>query len=63
MAFLLARAKGHLKTCARLIRDFVLSHPEYKHDSNVSNHICYDLIKEVENYTQIFDQLVTENYQ
>jgi hypothetical protein len=62
MAFLLARAKGHLKTCARLIRDFVVSHPEYEHDANVSNHICYDLIKEVENYSLVFDELVTENF-
>jgi hypothetical protein len=28
--FLLARAKGEIKTGARLIREMVLSHPEYK---------------------------------
>lgn len=63
MTFLLGRAKGQLKTCARLIRDFVTNHYEYKHDANVSNHITYDLIKEVENYTHIFDSLVTENFE
>lgn len=62
MTFLLARAKGQLKTCARLMRDFVVNHPEYKHDANVSNHICYDLIKAVENYVNIFDSLATENF-
>jgi len=37
MSFILAKAKGELKTGARMIRDFVLSHPDYKNDSNVSN--------------------------
>ncbi len=63
MTFLLARAKGQLKTCARLMRDFVINHPEYQHDANVSNHICYDLIKEVGNYADIFDSLATQNFE
>jgi Glutamate-cysteine ligase len=63
LSFLVARAKGQLKMCARLIRDFVMTHPEYKHDSNVSNKVCYDLIKEIENYTSVFDFLVKANYE
>ncbi|XP_071506165.1 glutamate--cysteine ligase catalytic subunit-like [Diadema antillarum] len=40
------RAAGRLKTTARWIRDFVLSHPDYKQDSVVSELINYDLIRE-----------------
>lgn len=42
------RADGTLWTGARWIREFVASHPEYKHDSVVSTEICYDLVKAVD---------------
>lgn len=35
---------GKLSTCARWTRDFVTNHPEYKHDSVVSDSIAYDLL-------------------
>ncbi|BAE60885.1 unnamed protein product [Aspergillus oryzae RIB40] len=42
------RANGTLWTGARWIREYVASHPAYKHDSVVSEEICYDLVKAVE---------------
>ncbi|KAF9888156.1 hypothetical protein FE257_009293 [Aspergillus nanangensis] len=42
------RANGTLWTGARWIREFVASHPGYKHDSVVSEEICYDLVKAVD---------------
>lgn len=41
------RASGQLKTNARFMRDFVLSHPDYKQDSVVGPTVNYDLIKAV----------------
>jgi len=38
------RADGELMTTAHWIRDFVSSHPDYKHDSVVSDTINYDLL-------------------
>jgi len=35
---------GKVKTTARWIRDFVQNHPEYKHDSVVTDSINYDLL-------------------
>ena len=35
---------GRLKTTARWIRDFVMEHPEYNHDSVVSEAVSYDLV-------------------
>lgn len=35
---------GKIKTTARWIRDFVTSHPDYKHDSVVPESINYDLL-------------------
>lgn len=43
------RAQGKIKTGARYIRDFVLSHPEYKQDSVVNNKIAYDLVSAIIN--------------
>lgn len=43
---LVKRAKGQLKTGARFLRDFVLSHPAYQKDSVVTDEIGYDLVKE-----------------
>ena len=46
--FIGERAAGNLMTNASYIRDFIMKHPEYKQDSNVSEHICYDLMEELE---------------
>lgn len=45
------RADGTLWTGSRWMREFVRSHPGYKHDSVVSTDICYDLVKAVEEMT------------
>ncbi|PWY66625.1 glutamate-cysteine ligase Gcs1 [Aspergillus eucalypticola CBS 122712] len=45
------RANGTLWTGAKWIREFVASHPGYKHDSAVSEEICYDLVKAVDEMT------------
>ena len=37
---------------AKWIRHFVREHPEYKRDSLVSEGICYDLVRAVEDITQ-----------
>lgn len=42
------RADGTLWTGSRWIREFVASHPGYKHDSTVSEEVCYDLVKAVD---------------
>jgi len=39
-----AECAGRLKTTAKWMRDFVLQHPSYNHDSVVSEQICYDLV-------------------
>lgn len=41
------RASGELMTTARWIRSFVMSHPDYKQDSVVSEKINYDLLIEM----------------
>lgn len=51
LGFLLARAKGEVKTGARLQRDFITSHPEYKRDSVVSPTIAYELVESVLAYS------------
>lgn len=38
------RASGKLKTNAKWMRDFLMSHPSYKHDSVVSEDAVYDLM-------------------
>ncbi|GKZ27789.1 Zn finger-containing GTPase-Activating Protein for ARF [Aspergillus brasiliensis] len=45
------RANGTLWTGAKWIREFFASHPGYKHDSVVSEEICYDLVKAVDEMT------------
>lgn len=42
------RADGSLVTTATWMRQFVQSHPDYKHDSVVSERINYDLVKAVD---------------
>ena len=46
--FLAMRARGKLPTGARFIRDFVMSHPDYKQDSYVSPETQYDLMKMID---------------
>ncbi|PGH28497.1 glutamate-cysteine ligase [[Emmonsia] crescens] len=46
------RADGSLWTNAKWIREFVAKHPEYKHDSVVSEKICFDLVNAVEEVTE-----------
>lgn len=42
------RASGQLKTTATWIREYVRSHPDYNHDSVVSQTINYDMIKQLD---------------
>ena len=46
------RASGQLWTGAKWIRDFVGNHASYGRDSVVSERICYDLVKAVEEITK-----------
>ncbi|ODV86821.1 hypothetical protein CANARDRAFT_6389 [[Candida] arabinofermentans NRRL YB-2248] len=39
------RSSGKIKTTAKFIRDFVINHKSYEHDSVVNDSINYDLIK------------------
>ncbi|XP_067950314.1 glutamate--cysteine ligase catalytic subunit-like [Watersipora subatra] len=43
--FLSKRASGELMTTAKYLREFVRNHPDYKHDSVISEEINYDLLK------------------
>ena len=45
MSLLLRRASGELLTPAAWMRKFVMSHPEYKHDSIVPESVAHDLVK------------------
>ena len=47
---------GKLWTTAKWIRHFIQEHPEYKHDSAVSEHINYDLVRAVEKITKGLDR-------
>ena len=42
---------GKLWTTAKWIRHFIDTHPEYKHDSAISMHVNYDLVRAVEKIT------------
>lgn len=44
LKFVSLRATGSLMTTATWIREFVTNHPDYKHDSVVSESIAYDLM-------------------
>jgi glutamate--cysteine ligase catalytic subunit len=46
--FLLARAKGEVKTDAKFIRDFVMNHEKYEKDSYVRDEIMFDLLKTID---------------
>ncbi|XP_050309513.1 glutamate--cysteine ligase catalytic subunit [Anthonomus grandis grandis] len=45
LKFIQKRASGEILTAASFIRKFVTEHPDYKHDSVVSDIINYDLLK------------------
>lgn len=45
LKFIQKRASGEIFTTASFIRKFVMEHPDYKHDSVVSDTINYDLLK------------------
>lgn len=47
MILICKRASGELKTTASWIREFVQSHPAYRHDSVISDAIAYDLVMEL----------------
>lgn len=51
LSFIGDRASGKLKTTAAWMRDFVRSHPEYKHDSVVTHSIAYDLLTRCDDIT------------
>ena len=61
--FLLARAKGEVKTGALMIREFVMAHPDYKHDSLITNKIAYDLLKSIDHFQEVQEQVVMESMQ
>ncbi|KAJ2725216.1 glutamate--cysteine ligase [Coemansia sp. Benny D115] len=52
LAFIRGRANGSIMTAAAWIRDFVRSHPAYKHDSVVSPEINYDLVIALDDIAQ-----------
>jgi len=45
MELLLRRASGELLTAATWMREFVTSHPEYSHDSTISESVAHDLVQ------------------
>ena len=47
------RANGRLWTAAKWIRDYIRKHPGYKHDSDVSDEVQYDLVKAAEQITRL----------
>ncbi|XP_072394245.1 glutamate--cysteine ligase [Diabrotica undecimpunctata] len=48
LKFIQRRASGEILTTASWIRKFVTEHPEYRHDSVVTDRINYDLLKTIE---------------
>jgi len=63
LVIVLERA-GQIKTTARWIRDFIMEHPLYNHDSVVSESVSYDLVSacaEVTNGTRDEPTLVFNN--
>lgn len=49
--FVSQRASGKLLTNATYIRNFIRTHPKYRHDSIVNDEICYDLINHLQAIT------------
>ncbi|XP_030382175.1 glutamate--cysteine ligase [Scaptodrosophila lebanonensis] len=52
LRFIQKRAAGELVTTATWMREQVLSHPDYKQDSVVSERINYDLLKRIQSIQQ-----------
>lgn len=48
LLFIKLRSSGKIPTTSKFIRDFVINHSEYKHDSKVSELINYELLKKVD---------------
>ena len=56
---------GEIKTIVRWIRDFVDSHPDYKHDSVVNEKINYDLmmaVNEISSSNNLEENFVGKSY-
>ncbi len=47
LEFLQKRARGEIPTGARFLRDLVLNHPEYKHDSIITPAVAFDIMNTV----------------
>jgi glutamate--cysteine ligase catalytic subunit len=45
LEFLSDRATGKIQTGATFIRDFVMNHPAYNHDSQIPTQTNFDLMK------------------
>ena len=45
--FYVARSKGEILSNSAFIKEFVMNHPDYKNDSNVSDRISTDLINKI----------------
>eukprot|EP00043_Microstomoeca_roanoka_P028431 m.17993 g.17993 ORF g.17993 m.17993 type:complete len:683 (+) comp8403_c0_seq1:65-2113(+) len=50
--FIGARASGKVATTAQWIREFVQNHPDYNHDSVITDRINYDLLKRIHEITE-----------
>lgn len=48
LKFIQRRANGEILTTASWLRKYVTNHPDYKHDSKVTEKINYDLLKTIE---------------
>lgn len=49
------RASGRLPTAAKFLKNFILTHPDYRHDSKISQQINYDLIEMCDRITHLDD--------
>ncbi|EAN92075.1 putative gamma-glutamylcysteine synthetase [Trypanosoma cruzi] len=47
LCFLSMRAAGEIPTAAEYLRNFVMQHPDYGHDSRLTERIAYDLVLHV----------------
>ncbi|KAI9189296.1 glutamate--cysteine ligase [Blastocladiella emersonii ATCC 22665] len=50
--FIADRAAGRVATTANWMRDYLMRHPEYKHDSRVTPAMAYDLLRECQKVTE-----------
>ncbi|RNF07446.1 gamma-glutamylcysteine synthetase [Trypanosoma rangeli] len=47
LRFISMRASGKIPTAAQYLREFVVQHPDYKHDSRLTQQIAHDLVLHV----------------